>query len=93
MKANHWALALSLAAAFTVSTAKAGEVAYYASADTAMASCGAEEVVWIDLDRGRYYKKDHPEFGKGSNGAYACEHAAHAKYREGKPATEAVAKQ
>ena len=56
MKANHWALALSLTAAFTVSVAKA-EIAYFASASVAEGSCGADEVVWIDLDHGQYYKK------------------------------------
>ena len=93
MKATLWAAALSLAAAFTVSTAKADDDAIYATADAANASCGADQVVWINLDRGRYYKKGTEDFGKGSNGAYACEHMAHAKYREGKSAPEAVAKQ
>lgn len=55
----------------------------YTSADAATAACGADEVVWIDLDRGRFYHKNQANFAKGSNGGYACLKAAHAQYREG----------
>ena len=90
MKANHWALALSLAAAFTVSAAKADD-AIYSTADAASVSCGADQVVWIDLDRGRYYAKGQANFGKSSNGVYACETAARRQYREAKSEPSAVA--
>jgi hypothetical protein len=90
MKANHWALVLPLAAAFTFSAAKA-DIVYFASATVAEGSCGADEVVWIDLDHGRYYKKGQADFAKSANGVYACEHAAHSKYREGKSEQETVA--
>ena len=89
MKANHWALALSLAAVSLAGAAKAD--AYYASANMAQATCGADPVVWIDLDRGRYYQLGTAAASKGGNGVYACERAAHAKYREGKPEPTAVA--
>ncbi|HLG88847.1 MAG TPA: hypothetical protein VKZ79_16790 [Alphaproteobacteria bacterium] len=90
MKANGLALVVALGAAFTISAAKA-ETGYYATADLAQGACGADEVVYVDLDRGRYYKKGTEDFGKSSNGVYACEKAAHAKYREGKSEPSAVA--
>ena len=90
MKANRLALALSLAAAFAVSTAKA-ETGYYATATLAEGACAGDQVVWIDLDHGRYYKKGQDAFGKASNGVYACEKSAHSKYREAKSEPSAVA--
>jgi len=92
MKTNHWALALSLAAVTLASAAKADQ-GYFATANMAQVSCGADQVVFIDLDRGRYYKAGQVDFGKASNGVYACEKAAHAKYREGKSEPVTVAKQ
>ena len=89
MKATHWALALSLAAVSLTGVAKAD--AFYASADAAQSTCGADPVVWIDLDRGRYYQLGTAAASKGGNGVYACEKAAHAKYREGKSEPTAVA--
>jgi len=89
MKANHWALALALAAVSLTGVAKAD--AFYASADTAQATCAADPVVWIDLDHGRYYQLGTAAASKGGNGVYACEKAAHAKYREGKSEPTAVA--
>jgi len=88
MTVNQWALCLSLAAVSFAGVAKA-DGAMYATADMATASCGAEPVVFIDLDRGRYYKLGQAT--KTSNGVYACEHVAHAKYREGKTESTAVA--
>jgi hypothetical protein len=44
-------------------------------------ACGADEVVWIDLDRGRFYHKSQAEYAKGSNGGYSCLKQASAKYR------------
>ena len=54
----------------------------YTTADAATAACGADEVVWVDLDRGRFYHKSQDKFAKGNNGGYACLKAAHAQYRE-----------
>ena len=88
MKVNHLALCLSAAVLSFGAVAKA-DTAVYASANMAQASCGADPVVWIDLDRGRYYKLGQTT--KTTNGVYACEKAAHAKYREGKSEPEAVA--
>ena len=55
----------------------------YTTTDAAAAACGADEVVWVDLDRGRFYHKSQDKFAKGNNGGYACLKAAHAQYREG----------
>lgn len=91
MRANHWALALPLAGVlFTAAVAKA-EMVYFVSEASAGAVCGADTVVWIDLDRGRYYHKDQADYAKNANGVYACERAAHSKYREAKSAPESVA--
>lgn len=89
MKVTQLALSLSLAA--TVFAPAAFADAMFASADAAQAACGGDQVVFIDLDRGRYYKPGTEAFGKTSNGVYSCEKVAHAKYREGKSDTTAVA--
>ena len=57
----------------------AGQV--FSSEAQAAQACGADPVVWVDLDRGRFYQKGQAEYGKGSNGGYGCERQAHAKYR------------
>jgi hypothetical protein len=90
MKFSQLALPLAVAASAFCSVAKA-DVTYYASVDMAQTACGADKVVWIDLDRGRYYKVGQGSFSKTPNGIYACEQAAHAKYREGKSDPTAVA--
>lgn len=54
----------------------------FATEDTAKQACQAEEVVWVNLDRGKFYHKEQAEYGKGGNGGYACLKAAHAQYRE-----------
>ena len=35
-----------------------------ATAELAQGVCGADEVVYVDLDHGRYYKKGTEAFGK-----------------------------
>ena len=91
MKFNHLALAAAMAVVSVAGAAKAD--AFYASADLAKATCGADPVVWIDLDRGRYYQLGTAAAAKGGNGVFACEKVAHAKYREGKSEPTAVANQ
>jgi len=91
MKFNHVALAAALAAVSVAGAAKAD--AFYASADMARANCGADPVVWVDLDRGRYFQLGTAAAAKGGNGVFACERDAHAKYREGHSEPTAVAKQ
>lgn len=55
----------------------------YATEAEATQACGADEVVWVDLDRGRFYDKTKADYGKGSNGGYTCMKTAHAEYRPG----------
>ena len=54
----------------------------FATEAAATQACAADEVVWIDLDRGKFYHKASANFAKGTNGGYACLKAAHAQYRE-----------
>jgi hypothetical protein len=54
----------------------------FATEPAAVAACGTDEVVWVDLDRGKFYHKAQANFAKGNNGGYACMKAAHAQYRE-----------
>jgi hypothetical protein len=91
MKVHHLALAAAMAAVSVTGAAKAD--AFYASVDLARATCGADPVVWIDLDRGRYFQLGTAAAAKGGNGVFACERDAHAKYREGHSDPVAVAKQ
>jgi len=92
MKLNRWALALSLAGVVSAAAAAKADIAYFATEAAAEAKCTANAVVWVDLDKGRYYRKGQADFGKSANGAFVCEAAAHAKYREAKdaPATYAT---
>ena len=79
---------LSAALAALLITAAVGSVparaatAMFATEPAAAAACGADEVVWVDLDRGKFYHKAQASFAKGNNGGYACMKAAHAQYRE-----------
>ena len=45
-------------------------------------ACGTDEVVWVDLDRGKFYHKAQANYAKSNNGGYACSKAAHSQYRE-----------
>jgi hypothetical protein len=73
------------AALFAAAALPAGAAAsMYTTAEAATTACGADEVVWVDLDRGRFYHKNQDKFAKGNNGGYACLKAAHAQYREGR---------
>ncbi len=73
--------ALLIAAGAATLPAKAA-TALFATETAATQACAADEVVWIDLDRGKFYHKTQANFAKGSNGGYACMKAAHAQYRE-----------
>ena len=72
---------LVTAAAGSIPAAKAA-TPLFATEPAAAAACGTDEVVWVDLDRGKFYHKAQGNFAKGSNGGYACMKAAHAQYRE-----------
>ena len=73
--------AVLIAAGAATLPAKAA-TALFPTEAAATQSCAADEVVWIDLDRGKFYHKAQANFAKGSNGGYACMKAAHAQYRE-----------
>jgi hypothetical protein len=79
---------LSAATAALLIAAAAGSIPaqaatpLFATEPAATAACGTDEVVWIDLDRGKFYHKAQANFAKGNNGGYACAKAAHAQYRE-----------
>jgi hypothetical protein len=79
----------SIALLVAMTTASAGlpmtayaQAGLFATEEQAQGACKPDEVVWIDLDRGRYYHKGQSAYGKGSNGGYSCAKAAHAQYRE-----------
>jgi len=83
MKIASSAIAVALFATTAVSLPAIAATALYATEPAATAACGADEVVWVDLDRGRFYHKAQSNFAKGNNGGYTCQKAAHAQYREG----------
>jgi len=72
---------LITAAAASIPAARAA-TPLYATEPAATAACGTDEVVWVDLDRGKFYHKAQANFAKGNNGGYACMKAAHSQYRE-----------
>ncbi len=83
MKINSWKIALPIMAAVIAAAPLAGAVTgMFATETEAQTSCAADEVVWVDLDRGRYYHKAQPDFAKSKNGGYTCLKVAHAQYRE-----------
>jgi hypothetical protein len=70
-----------LMAAAVIAPARAN-TAMFATEAAAAQACGTDEVVWINLDNGKFYHKGSANFAKGNNGGYACLKAAHAQYRE-----------
>jgi hypothetical protein len=83
MKIASSAIAVALFAATAASLPASAATSLYATEPSATAACAADEVVWVDLDRGKFYHKASASFAKGNNGGYACLRAAHAQYREG----------
>ena len=83
MKIASSAIAVALLTATTLALPAVAATSLFATEPTATAACGADEVVWVDLDRGRFYHKTQANFAKGGNGGFACLKAAHAQYREG----------
>jgi hypothetical protein len=82
MKFASGALGAALFAAAAAALPASAATSLYTTAEVAAAACGADEVVWVDLDRGRFYHKNQDKFAKGNNGGYSCLKAAHAQYRE-----------
>jgi hypothetical protein len=76
-------MAALLAAGAAITPTALAATGLFATEAAAQQACASDEVVWVDLDRGRFYHKAQSAFGKGNNGGYACMKAAHAQYREG----------
>jgi hypothetical protein len=77
---------------FALATLALGLLVVPAMADTPLLStleqakqvCGSDDVVWVNLDRQKFYKEASPQFGK-SNGVYTCAKGARAHgWREAK---------
>ena len=83
MKLRTLGAVLPLAAMIGFSVPSLAATGLFATEDAASQSCGSDEVVWVDLDRGRFYHKGADDYGKGGNGGYACMKAAKLQYREG----------
>jgi hypothetical protein len=81
MKIISAALGTALLATMAIAPAIAA-MPLFATETAATQACGSDEVVWVDLDRGKFYHKSQSNFAKGNNGGYACAKAAHSSYRE-----------
>jgi len=82
MKIRNWGVVVPLAAVVAFSMPSSAATGLFATEDAAQQSCGSDEVVWVDLDRGRFYHKAQDNYGKGGNGGYTCQKAAKLQYRE-----------
>jgi hypothetical protein len=82
MKIASSAIAIALLAATTAALPAVAATSLFATEPAATAACASDEVVWVDLDHGRFYHKAQSNFAKGNNGGFACLKAAHAQYRE-----------
>ena len=83
MTIRNWGIAVPLVAMMAFALPSSAATGLFATEDAATQSCGSDEVVWVDLDRGRFYEKGQAEYGKGANGGYGCLKEIHAKYRPG----------
>jgi hypothetical protein len=61
----------------------AAESTMFSTEAAAMQACGADQVVWVDLDHARFYAKGQAEYGKSGNGVYGCLRQVKEKYRAG----------
>lgn len=82
MSIRTWSLMIPMAAIAAIATPAMSATGLFASEDAASQSCGADEVVWVDLDHGRFYHKAQADYGKNGNGGYTCQKAAKLQYRE-----------
>ena len=82
MKIRNWGVVVPVVALIGLSLTAVAATGLYATEDAASQSCGADSVVWVDLDRGRFYGKSMGDYGKGGNGGYTCQKAAKLQYRE-----------
>ena len=82
MKIRNLCVVVPLAAVLGLSLTARAATGLFATEDAALQTCGADSVVWVDLDRGRFYGKSAGDYGKGGNGGYTCQKAAKLQYRE-----------
>jgi hypothetical protein len=81
---RNWTFILPLAAGLAAASLEAGAVGgMFATEAEAAQACAGDEVVWVDLDRGRFYHKEQADYNKSKNGGFTCFRAAHAQYRAG----------
>ena len=62
MNIKSAALAAFFVAAAAASVPALAATPLYATPEAATAACGADEVVWVDLDRGKFYHKAQANF-------------------------------
>jgi len=82
MKIQNWGAVVPLAAMMSFSFPSIAATGLFATEDAAQQTCGGDQVVWVDLDRGRFFQKSQDSYGKGGNGGYTCQKAAKLQYRE-----------
>jgi hypothetical protein len=82
MRIRNWGVVIPLLAMSAFALPSSAATGLFATEDAAAQSCGSDEVVWVDLDRGRFYHKSQSDYGKGGNGGYTCQKAAKLQYRE-----------
>jgi hypothetical protein len=80
MHFRFWALAPLAAVAIAVSAHAVPNL--LPSEEAAKQACGTDEVVFVDLDRGRYYHKAQASYGKSKNGGYVCQATIKGQWRE-----------
>lgn len=56
----------------------------YPTEQAAKAACQDDDVVYIDLDRWRFYRKGAARYGKTEHGAYSCAKAASTDFMDAK---------
>jgi len=61
MTIRNWGIAVPLVAMMAFALPSSAATGLFATEDAATQSCGSDEVVWVDLDRGRFYHKAQPD--------------------------------
>ncbi len=82
MNIRRWGLVAPVFAVAAFVLPAVAATGLYATEDQAKQACGAEEVVFVNLDNGRFYHKAQADYGKSTNGGYTCQGTAHSQYRE-----------
>jgi len=80
---GSFSLLTLIAASAALSPPAVAQSTLYSTEAIASAACGADEVVWVNLDRSRLYHKGQADYAKGANGGYGCLKQVSSKYRPG----------